>query len=66
MLGLVTRVQYMKNRRNRSYGFIEGYDGESYWFSLKGIEDVKPGMEVSFKGDSNEKGLVARDVHIIA
>jgi cold shock CspA family protein len=56
----------MKNRRNRSYGFIDGYDGESYWFSLKGIEDIKPGMEVSFKGGQNEKGFVARDVHIIA
>lgn len=66
MLGLVTRVQYMKNRRDRSYGFVEGYDGESYWFSLRGLENIQPGIEISFKGERNEKGFIARDVHVVS
>lgn len=66
MLGMVTKVQYMKNRRNRSYGFVTGYDGESYWFSLRGIEDIQPGTEVSFRRGRNEKGLVATEVDPIS
>jgi len=66
MLGLVTRVQYMKNRRNRSYGFIDGYDGQSYWFSLRGNEDIMPDTEVTFKRGRNEKGLVATEVNRVS
>ena len=63
MIGQVTRLQFKKNKPNRSYGFIHGADGEEYWFSLRGIEGINLGDEVSFKGESNEKGNVAHNVH---
>lgn len=66
MIGQVTHVQYRKNKPNRSYGFIHGADGEDYWFSLRGIEGINLGDEVSFKGDTNEKGYVAYNVHHIS
>lgn len=65
MIGQVVRVKYMKNRPNRSYAFIHGADGEDYWCSLRGIEDISVGDEVSFKGGQNEKGYVASNVHHI-
>ncbi len=66
MIGQVIRIQYMKNRPNRSYGFIHGADGEDYWFSLLRItEDLKVGEEVSFRGERNEKGFVATNVRLI-
>jgi len=65
MLGMVTKVQY-KNTRKGSYGFVMGYDGESYWFSLRGIEDIQPGTEVSFRRGRNEKGLVATEVNPVS
>ena len=66
MIGQVIRMQYMKNRPNRSYGFIHGVDGEMYWFSLRDInDDIKVGDEVSFEGEENGKGFVASEVRLI-
>lgn len=62
MLGLVDRIQRKKSRPSKSYGFISAYDGETYWFSLKGLEDLQVGDEVTFKGGFNDKGYVARYV----
>ena len=62
MLGMVDVIRVKKNTPKRSYGFISAYDGETYWFSLKGLEDLKVGDEVSFSGGFNKKGLVARYV----
>ena len=66
MLGQVTKVVFKKSKPKKSYGFITAYDGEEYWFSLRGLENVELGMEVSFKGGENEKGFVATSVHPIA
>lgn len=62
MLGIVERIHVKKNKPNKSYGFISAYDGESYWFNLRGLNDLKVGDEVSFSGGFNEKGFVARYV----
>ena len=59
--GIVNKIQTKKE--HKSYGFIDGYDGESYWFSLKGCENVKVGDEVEFEGARNDRGFVARWVH---
>lgn len=66
MIGQVTKIQYKKSKPKRSYGFIHGADGEEYWFSLNGIEGISVGDEVSYKGERNEKGFIARDVSIVA
>lgn len=60
LLGMVETIKVNKRRPHKSYGFIYAYDGERYWFSLKGVEDLKIGDEVSFSGGCNEKGFVAR------
>ena len=65
MQGTVTKIQIKKSRPNKSYGIIIGFDGESYWFSLTGVENINVGDEVSFRGRSNEKGLSAYDVKAI-
>ena len=62
MLGMVEKIQRKKYKPHRSYGFICAYDGERYWFNLKGNEDLQVGDEVSFSGGRNEKGFVARYV----
>jgi cold shock CspA family protein len=66
MLGTITKLQVKKNKPNRSYGFIEGHDGETYWFALRGREDLEIGMDVSFKGEKNEKGLTAVQVQKVS
>ena len=62
MLGLVTRLKKNKRRPNKSYGFISAYDGETYWFNLRGHDDLNVGDEVNFFGGFNEKGYVARNI----
>lgn len=62
MLGIIEKLQIKKSRPGKSYGFISAYDGESYWFSLKGLDDLKIGDEVSFEGGLNEKGCYARHI----
>ena len=64
MLGMVEKIA-KRPRRGKPYGFISGYDGEKYWFSLIGVENINVGDEVSFKGRSNEKGFSAYDVKAI-
>ena len=64
MLGQVTKIVFKKSKPQKSYGFVHGADGEEYWFSLRGLEDIVPGMEVSFKGGQNEKGLIATNVSL--
>lgn len=66
MKGLVEKIQRKKSRPGKSYGFISAYDGETYWFSLRGLEDLQVGDEVSFSGGFNDKGFVARYVKKIA
>lgn len=66
MLGTVTRVQYRMNKPNRSYGFIEGSDGKSYWFSLVGLIGFEVGDLVSFYGGENEKGYIATNVTLFS
>lgn len=61
MQGLVTR--FFKKHGRKPYGFIEGYDGESYFFNGKLLVDhIQEGDEVMFKGKSNEKGNYAYDI----
>jgi len=62
MLGIIEKLQIKKSRPNKSYGFIAAYDGESYWFSLKGLDGLQEGDEVSFDGGVNEKGYFAKHV----
>lgn len=64
MIGTVTRLQYMKNRKQRSYGFLKGNNNQDYWFSLVGISEgtLNIGMTVSFEGERNEKGNLAVQV----
>ena len=66
MLGKVSKIQYMKNRPNRSYGFIHGDDDKDYWFSLSGLIGYEVGDIVSFKGDENEKGYIATHVSLFS
>ena len=63
MIGMVTKMQWKKSKPKKSYGFIAAADGENYWFSLNGVEDISIGDEVSFKGERNEKGFYASQVH---
>lgn len=65
MIGMVTKMVFKKSKPKKSYGFISGCDGEEYWFSLRGVEGISVGDEVSFKGGQNEKGYVASNVHHI-
>ena len=49
----------------RSYGFIDGEDGESYFFHLDDVRDNEPvaaGQEVTFRPSATPKGLRARSV----
>ena len=66
MRGIVTKI--VKKKRNRNdYGFIDAYDGETYFFLLKYLkEDVRVGQEVFFTGSENEKGFFAKDIHPIS
>ena len=65
MIGMVTKMVFKKSKPRKSYGFIDGCDGESYWFSLNGVEGIELGMEVKFEGARNEKGYVAFNVRPI-
>lgn len=61
MIGIITRIQ-TKKRKGYKYGFIEAYDGERYFFIVDRT-DLSVGMEVSFKGERNEKGGYASQIH---
>lgn len=62
MLGTIDKIQQKKSRPDRSYGFIAGYDGERYYFNLRGLDDLHVGDEVRFEGSFNEKGCFARHI----
>ena len=64
MIGMVTKMQFKKSKPKKSYGFIAGCDGETYWFSLNGVEGISLGDEVQFKGERNEKGFIATNVSL--
>lgn len=65
MLGTVEKIQIKRSRPEKSYGFISSMDGESYYFPLEGREDLRTGMKVCFRGDSNGKGKIAHDIQTI-
>lgn len=65
MLGRVEKIQIKKSKPLRSYGFILGYDGERYYFPLRGREELQEGIEVSFRGSRDEKGNTAHDIQTI-
>ncbi len=61
MLGIIDRIKLNKRKPKKSYGVILGYDGESYFFRLND-KPFKEGMEVSYRGERNEKGYYACEV----
>ena len=61
MLGIIGKIHISKKKPKKSYGVILGYDGESYFFKLND-QTFKEGMEVSYKGDRNERGYYAYEV----
>ncbi len=65
MQGIIEKF-YKRSKKGIPYGFITGYDGESYYFNQKFLmSEVKVGDEVSFKGKRNEQGFIAFDVKAI-
>lgn len=67
MQGLVTKFFARPRKGKYSYGFIDGYDGETYFFNQKGLlTKVKVGDEVKFKARFGEKGSFAKDVEVIS
>jgi CspA family cold shock protein len=51
----------------KMWGFINGQDGQSYFFHISGVmgnrsEGFQEGQEVNFDVDRNEKGLYATNV----
>ena len=64
MEGLVTK--FYKKHGKKTYGFICGIDGESYYFSGKSLlTEVKQGDEVKFRGRVGDKGNYALDVQAL-
>jgi cold shock CspA family protein len=67
MLGTITKLQIKSSRPNKSYGFVEGDNGETYYFRLKEvIGEIKPGDKVSFTGVRNDKGGSATQIKAVA
>lgn len=64
MLGKVSKVVYKKSKPKKSYGFISNSTGQEFWFSLDGVIGFDVGDIVSFKGEENEKGLIATNVSL--
>ena len=65
MQGLVTKF-FKKSHGRGPYGFIEGYDGETYFFNRKTmLTEIHEGDEVKFKASFNDKGNYARDVQVL-
>ena len=58
MVGIVTKIQAKKSRKNRSYGFITS-ENITYWFPLTGNENLLLDDVVTFEKEENEKGNVA-------
>ena len=64
MLGKVSKVVYKKSKPKKSYGFISNSTGQEFWFLLDGVTGFDVGDIVSFKGEENEKGLIATNVSL--
>lgn len=64
MIGMVTKMQWKKSKPKKSYGFISNSIGQEFWFSLDGVTGFDVGDIVSFKGEENEKGLIATNVSL--
>lgn len=62
MIGVINKIQFKKSRPHKSYGFIDGYDGEQYYFKVRESDDLHESDEVRFEGSINEKGCFARYV----
>ncbi|MCG2633857.1 MAG: cold shock domain-containing protein [Gammaproteobacteria bacterium] len=61
MKGTIQRYNYRKG-----FGFIEGTDGQEYFFHYTDFDDnkrqIRPDREVEFAAGTNEKGLFASKV----
>lgn len=64
MIGMVTKMQWKKSKPKKSYGFISNSSGQEFWFSFDGVTGFDVGDIVSFKGEENEKGLIATNVSL--
>lgn len=65
MIGEISLLKYRSSKPRKNYGIIRGKDGNEYWFPLLGYGDLETGMIVSFEGERDEKGLVAREVKAV-
>ena len=65
MLGTVSKIQVKQSRPKKSYGLVNGYDGETYYFRLAGYEFLKEGDEVSFEPGGDKKGLFANKIQAL-
>lgn len=64
MIGKVTKIQTTRRHIKKSYGFISA-EGKDYYFLLADAPGIELGMDVSFEGESNEKGNLAFQVRPI-
>ena len=64
MEGLVTKYCNRPKKGKNPYGFIDGYDGESYFFSDK-TRTIKLGDSVKFNPKSGDRGFWAADVQVV-
>lgn len=64
MEGLVTKYCSRPRKGKNPYGFIDGYDGESYFFSDK-AGTIKLGDNVKFKARTGDRGFWAADVQVV-
>ena len=64
MEGLVTKYCNRPKKGKNPYGFIDGYDGESYFFSDK-ARAIKNGDSVKFIPRRGDRGFWAADVQVI-
>lgn len=68
MTGTVTKVQNKsRNRKSLSYAFVTDSEGKEYFFRLRECNfEVVLGMTVSFEGERNEKGNLAKEIHLLS
>ena len=63
--GTITRLV-----RDRGFGFINGEDGQEYFFHRSAIQgdfdNLRDGQKVSFEGEAGPKGPRARTVRVSA
>ena len=64
MEGLVTKYCNRPRKGKYPYGFIDGYDGESYFFSDK-TGAFKVGDNVKFNARTGDRGFWAANVEVL-